>query len=269
MSDPLVPAGLLPAYLATAFGELYEEDGIAIFGKGLGWLSLLACFVRFYADVEDGHVAVVQENEEKAEPGSSGVSNSPKKQLPLVLVLGLRDSEYTALSSMLQTWGTPAEMLPNLITNEAGQGEERLDLYRRGGVFCITSRILIVDLLTNVISSERIDGLLIAHAEQVTSDSTVAFIVRIYTSQKKREEGFIKGFSDQADGLVSGFSKIDKTLKALQVRRFYLYPRFHDAIQRELEQNPPDVEEIHQELVSLHYHVASYRSLRFFAPCIT
>ena len=267
MPGPLVPAGLLPAYLATAFGELYEEDGIAIFGKGLGWLSLLACFVRFYADVEDGHIAVVQENREKAEPGSSGGSNS-SKQLPLVLVLGLRDSEYTALSSMLQTWGTPAEMLPNLITNEAGQGEERIDLYRRGGVFCITSRILIVDLLTNVISSERIDGLLIAHAEQVTSDSTVAFIVRIYTSQKKREEGFIKGFSDQADGLVSGFSKIDKTLKALQVRRFYLYPRFHDAIQRELEQNPPDVEEIHQELVGLYYRVAFYRSLGLFSPCI-
>lgn len=126
-------------------------------------------------------------------------------------------------------------------------------MYERGGVFCITSRILIVDLLTNAVSSRDIDGLLIAHAEQVASESTEAFIIRIYSSQKKREEGFIKGFSDQADALVSGFAKIDKTLKALQVRRIYLYPRFHDLIRRELEQSPPDVEELHQELVSAYF----------------
>ena len=60
-ASTLIPAGLLPSYLADAFGSLYEEDGLALFGKGLGWLSLLACFARFYADVEEGHVSIVEE----------------------------------------------------------------------------------------------------------------------------------------------------------------------------------------------------------------
>ncbi|KAG7367620.1 hypothetical protein IV203_030291 [Nitzschia inconspicua] len=47
-SSLLIPEGRLPSYLATAFGVLYENDGLAVFGKGLGWLTLLASFVRFY-----------------------------------------------------------------------------------------------------------------------------------------------------------------------------------------------------------------------------
>ena len=121
-------------------------------------------------------------------------------------------------------------------------------LYERGGVFSVTSRILIVDLLTNVIKSKAIDGMLIAHADQVTSESTEAFILRIYTSQKRRDQAFIKAFSDAPDALQSGFAKIDKTLKALQVRRLCLFPRFHESIRQELEQSAPDVEELHLEL---------------------
>ena len=167
---------------------------------------------------------------------------------PLVLVLGLRDSEFETLISLLQTWGTPNDMLPTIITNEAGQGKDRFEMYQRGGVFCITSRILIVDLLTNVICSEDIDGLLVGHADQVTNDSTAAFIIRIYTSQKRRDRCFIKAFTDYPDALLTGFAKVDKVLKALQVRQLYLYPRFHDVIKNELEQNPPEVEELHQPL---------------------
>jgi DNA excision repair protein ERCC-4 len=107
---------------------------------------------------------------------------------------------------------------------------------------------LIVDLLTNVLRSEDVDGMLIAHADQVTNESTEAFIIRIYTSQKRRDRCFIKAFTDSPEGLLSGFSKIDKTLKALQIRHLYLYPRFHDAVRRELEQWAPDVEELHQPL---------------------
>ena len=62
---PAIPEGLLPSYLSVAFGELYQEDALVVFGKGLGWLSLLASFVRFYADVEEGHLAVMEEEEEE------------------------------------------------------------------------------------------------------------------------------------------------------------------------------------------------------------
>ena len=126
-------------------------------------------------------------------------------------------------------------------------------MYQRGGVFVITTRILIVDLLTNVASAKDIDGILVGHAETVTEQSTEAFILRIYRTQtqfaaESSKTGFVKAFSDAASVLMSGFAKVDKILKALHVRRLYLYPRFHATVADELERRPPNVDELHQEL---------------------
>jgi hypothetical protein len=63
-SKTLIPEGLLPSYLASAFGDLYEEDGLLVLGKGLGLLNLIASFVRFYADTKEGHLSLLQEQEE-------------------------------------------------------------------------------------------------------------------------------------------------------------------------------------------------------------
>ena len=139
-------------------------------------------------------------------------------------------------------------------------------MYKRGGVFCITSRILIVDLLSNIADAKDIDGLLVTHADQVTEQSTEAFILRIFHSQKlaaapmstsddkkptKNTTGFVKAFTDAPASLMSGFAKVDKILKALRVRKLYLYPRFHDSIRQELEAAPPHVDELHQALSPL------------------
>lgn len=247
----IIPEGMLPNYLAEAFGELYQEDGLCVLGKGLGCVSLLASFVRFYADTVQGHLALLSE-----EQGRAKSSIKEQRKPPLVLVLGLKESERNSLVEILQSWGTPAEMLPTMITNEAGQGKDRAALYQRGGVFCVTSRILIVDLLTNIASANDIDGLLVAHAEQVTEQSTEAFIIRIFQSQKQPYgSGFVKAFTDAPDQLVTGFAKVDKILKALHVRRLYLYPRFHHLVRDELEEHPPDVTELHQELSTLQQEI--------------
>lgn len=128
-------------------------------------------------------------------------------------------------------------------------------MYQRGGVFVITTRILIVDLLTNVATAKDIDGMLVAHAENVDEQSTEAFILRIYRTQTQFSGGFVKAFSDAADILMSAFAKVDKILKALHVRQLYLYPRFHASVADELERRPPHVDELHQ--------VRSMRTMRF------
>lgn len=134
----LIPApGLLPSYLVVAFGELYEDDGLMVFAKGLGWMSLLAAFCRFYADVEDGHLAVMaedsnEENETSKLLGSSTIHKRP----PLVLVLGLRQVEQEALLSILDSWGTPHHMMPKSITNESGQSKDRL------GTLCLQNLVM-------------------------------------------------------------------------------------------------------------------------------
>jgi DNA excision repair protein ERCC-4 len=267
---PLVPVGMMPQYLAEAFGQVYEEDGLVVLGKGLGCLLLIASFVRFYADTEEGHVAVCLMEREDASGNTVATTRRKPCKPPLVLVFGLKETERQALITILQSWGTPPELLPRMITSdESGQhASDRATLYQQGGVFCITSRILIVDLLTNVARAQDIDGILVAHADQVTETSTEAFILRIFQSQKQQQHattttgattttaagsattsrGFVKAFTDAPDRLLSGFAKVDKVMKALHVRRLYLYPRFHEIIRDELEEHPPTVTELHQSL---------------------
>jgi len=143
-SSSMIPSpGLLPSYLASAFAELYEEDGLMVLAKGLGWMSLLASFVRFYADVEEGHASMIADELQRTSaplvspsPSSSSTKGktdfaAPPVKPPLVLVLGLRQVEHEALLSILDSWGTPHHMMPKSITNESGQGKDRLGTSRR------------------------------------------------------------------------------------------------------------------------------------------
>jgi DNA excision repair protein ERCC-4 len=254
----------LPYYLTEAFQDLYQEDGLLVCARGLGLLHLIATFCRFYVDTEEGHLALVRDElEQEQDTSSRTLLKQIENKTPLVFVIGLKDHERSCLISILERWGTPTHLLPTEVTNESGQGKDRLAMYNRGGIFLITSRILIVDLLTHVASPKDIDGILVAHAENVTEQSTDAFILRIYRTQKRWDNnaesssnaliqsvryGFVKAFSDNPDQLMAGFAKVDKVLKSLFVRRLYLYPRFHDLVSDELNSRPPVVEELHQTL---------------------
>ena len=255
----------LPSYLSEAFSDLYTQDGLVVLGRGLGWLGLLAAFCRYYGD-PDGYADEYDIKEEDAAANNNTFDADGKrypnnhdakeirkanKKPPLIFILNLRDNERSILLSTLSSWGTPTSQLPTLITNESGQTKDRSLLYARGGLFVITSRILIVDLLNGTASPKDIEGMLIAHAEKVNDASTEAFILRIFRGQKYHfgnNRGFIKAFSDDASALVRGFAKVDKIMKSIQVPKLYLYPRFHSSIAEELEKHPPHVEELHVEL---------------------
>ena len=114
-----------------------------------------------------------------------------------------------------------------LITNESGQAKDRQALYTQGGGFCITSCMLITNLLTNVVMANEIAGMLVYQADQVTDESTEAFILRIFHCQEQPQcSGFVKGFCKSPKNLLLGFAKVDKVLKALQVQKLYLYLHF-------------------------------------------
>jgi DNA excision repair protein ERCC-4 len=253
--------GKLPSYLADAFGDLYAEDGLLCLGKGLQWLALLGAMVRFYSDTsEDGHAALLADDEEEFYRKENRVPPSRdiliRNNTPRVFVLGLRDSERLTLRDMLQNWGTPESSLPLHITNESGGADDRKIMYQSANIVCVTSRIFIVDMLSAVVSATDIDGILVAHAEAVTEQSTEAFIIRIFQSQLCQLSGnrkhFIKAFSDSPEQLVSGFGQLEKILKALYVTKLYIYPRFHNSIRNELEDNNTiHVTEFHQPLSNL------------------
>jgi DNA excision repair protein ERCC-4 len=80
----------------------------------------------------------------------------------------------------------------------------REKMYAAGGIFSITSRILVVDMLTGLLNPETITGMLVLHADRVIATSLEAFILRIY--RQKNKVGFLKAFSDNPDPFTPGFS---------------------------------------------------------------
>ncbi|EON99095.1 putative dna repair protein [Phaeoacremonium minimum UCRPA7] len=109
----------------------------------------------------------------------------------------------------------------------------REKMYAQGGIFSITSRILVVDLLTNLLDPETITGIIVLHADKVVATSLEAFILRIY--RQKNKAGFLKAFSDNPDPFTTGFSPLSTMMRNLFLRKASLWPRFHLTVAQSLE----------------------------------
>ncbi|KAF8841402.1 hypothetical protein BDN67DRAFT_928573, partial [Paxillus ammoniavirescens] len=134
---------------------------------------------------------------------------------------------------------------------------DRQDLYKKGGLISVTSRILVVDMLQSDIPAELITGIIVLHAERVTALALEAFIVRLY--REKNTTGFLKALSDQPEYITSGMSPLKNIMKELQLRTVHIYPRFHQSIKDTLENRKADVVELYQHLTepmeSIHHAI--------------
>lgn len=157
----------------------------------------------------------------------------------LVFLLNTSKDEEQLLVQELMAHGVLR--LPAIITNEC-DAQERAELYLSGGVLIVTARILIVDLLSERVPIEHATGIFVANAHRVSESSNIAFILRIVRQRNK--SAFIKAFSDDAPALTNGFSKIEKLMRSLYIRKLQLWPRFHMAVSEELSKSPPQVEEL-------------------------
>lgn len=109
----------------------------------------------------------------------------------------------------------------------------REKMYAQGGIFSITSRILVVDLLTNLLDPVTITGVILLHADRVVTTSLEAFILRIY--RQKNKDGFLKALSDNPDPFTTGFSPLATMMRNLFLRKASLWPRFHMTVAQSLE----------------------------------
>lgn len=109
----------------------------------------------------------------------------------------------------------------------------REKMYAQGGIFSITSRILIVDFLSGLLNPETVTGMVVLHAEKVIATSLEAFILRIY--RQKNKVGFLKAFSDTPEPFTTGFAPLTNMMKNLFLQKPALYPRFHVAVAKSLE----------------------------------
>ncbi|KAM6320049.1 DNA repair endonuclease XPF [Podargus strigoides] len=193
------------------FLDLFHQDGLVICARGLGIDRLLLRFLRLYC-----------------EPAS------------LVLVLNTGPAEEEYFIDQLRSDGVVH--LPRRVTNEIANNT-RYEFYTQGGVIFATSRILVVDFLTDRIPANLITGILVYKAHRIIESCQEAFILRLY--RQKNKEGFIKAFTDNAVAFNTGFCQVERVMRNLFVRKLYLWPRFHIAVNSFLEKHKPEVVEIH------------------------
>ncbi|KAI0056711.1 hypothetical protein BV25DRAFT_1976751 [Artomyces pyxidatus] len=164
----------------------------------------------------------------------------------LVLLINAFPEEEAAIGEELSVLGCRKPGL-RAVGYEMNK-KDRQDLYKKGGLISVTSRILVVDMLQSDIPTELITGILVLHAEKVTAISLEAFIVRLY--REKNKVGFLKAFTDQPEHITSGMSPLKNIMKELQLRTVHIYPRFHQTVKDSLERKKADVVELYQPMTS-------------------
>ncbi|KAL2078172.1 hypothetical protein ACEWY4_025857 [Coilia grayii] len=207
-------AGSLLEYETEMFLSLFTTDGLLVTAEGLGIDRILLQFLKIYS-----------------EEGS------------LVLLLNTTIPEQEYFTEQLRAEGV--SHLPRTVTSEV-QGSERYDVYTQGGVLFVTSRILVVDFLTERIPAHLISGILVYRAHKIIESCQEAFILRLF--RQKNKTGFIKAFTDKATAFSSGFCQVERVMRNLFVKKLYLWPRFQASVNGVLERHKPDVVELHVSL---------------------
>ncbi|KAJ1958530.1 DNA repair protein RAD16 [Linderina pennispora] len=197
--------------------QVMEEDALCIVARGLGLLRVVAELSRICAT-----------------------------RKALVFLLNTTDEDKAELQhQLMQMRSGEGDMAAELLLiNSEKNAQARAQMYRQGGLIAVTSQVLILDLLNDVVPFELVTGTLVCNASRVTGESTEAFILRLL--RKKAQQAFIKAFSDVPEAFTLGFAPLEKTLKALGLRHVHLWPRFHVSVQKDLSEVQTPVVEFRQ-----------------------
>ncbi|CAI4036849.1 hypothetical protein SMKI_16G1470 [Saccharomyces mikatae IFO 1815] len=211
----------LPFQQKVVENSLIAEDALVIMGKGLGLLDIVANLLHVLA---------------------TPTSIDGQLKRALVLVLNAKPIDNVRIKEALEelSWFTNTEKEKigdameiddelferpfNIVTADSLSVEKRRKLYISGGILSITSRILIVDLLSGIIHPNRVTGMLVLNADSLRHNSNESFILEIYRS--KNTWGFIKAFSEAPETFVMEFSPLRTRMKELRLKNVLLWPRF-------------------------------------------
>lgn len=207
-------AGPLLEFETEMFLGLLGCDGLLVAAEGMGVDRILMQFMRVHS-----------------EPGS------------LVLLLNTTTPEQEYFTEQLRVEGVTH--LPRTVTSDV-QSAERYNVYTEGGVLFVTSRILVVDFLTDRVPAHLISGILVYRAHKIIESCQEAFILRLF--RQKNKTGFIKAFTDKATAFSSGFCQVERVMRNLFVKKLYLWPRFQASVNTALDRHKPEVVELHVSL---------------------
>ncbi|KAK7513725.1 hypothetical protein IWZ03DRAFT_315582 [Phyllosticta citriasiana] len=196
-------------YQQEIFQDLRNEDQLVILARGLGLLRIVTNLLHSY----------------------DAAGNN------LILLIGADDRENgwigEALAEHAVVSNAPKARGLSLVNTDLTGVTTREKMYAQGGIFSITSRILIVDFLSGLLDPATVTGCVVLHADKVVATSIEAFILRIY--RQKNKSGFLKAFSDNPEPFNTGFSPLATMMRNLFLRTPTLYPRFQVSVVKSLE----------------------------------
>ncbi|KAK2745552.1 hypothetical protein FQN57_003677 [Myotisia sp. PD_48] len=207
--NPLVKLSLPLEYQQELLSELQEEDKLVILAQGLGLLRIVTNLLHTYDAAGNNLILLVGSNDRENE------------------WIGEALAEHHAVSR------SPLSRGLKVINTDRATVPMRQKLYSEGGIISVTSRILVVDLLSKLLDPENITGMIVLHAERVTASSLEAFILRIYRQYNK--VGILKAFSDAPEPFTTGFAPLSNMLRNLFLQKTSLLPRFHVTVAESLE----------------------------------
>jgi ERCC4-related helicase len=144
--------------------------------------------------------------------------------------VGASQEQRTQASAELDRLCTKAPAIANVTAEMTVP--ERVALYQSVKHLYVTTRIIVVDLLTERIPPHQVAGLLILNGHRVTEQSGEGFAVRLLRHSNK--EAFVRALSDVPSQLSRGLSSLERSMQALHVREVFLWPRFRSDIQETL-----------------------------------
>ena len=205
--------------LEDAFLQLRQENGLVVFAKGLGLPRLLLKCIQF-----------------------------SQLQHQLVFIINASSSFQSILQQGFYSEGYLPSTVPISINNEISS-DERMTLYQHPQCYLITSRILLMDILSKRLDVSSMAGLIICNAHSYTEVSMEAFILRLYRQNNK--SGFIYAFTDEAEHLLREFGSVSRLLKYMYLSKLYLYPRNLPLVSNLLNSRQPNLIEYSLQLTPL------------------
>lgn len=205
--------------------DLVKDDGLVILGKGLGLNQIVANLL---------HVL-----------GQATIRD--KKSLIMLINASEEENNFLEETLMELSWrrSNVSDETDSIIDNnkdlternghnfvsllgDAGTVDKRRKIYSNGGIISLSNRVLVTDILGDVIEANTITGLVILHAENISQYSMDRFVVNLY--RKSNKWGFIKAFSEDPEKCNKGFQPLQTKLKYFKLDKSFLWPRFHIAV---------------------------------------
>lgn len=203
--------------------SVIENDALFVLAPGLGLYQVVAVLLKL-------------QDERRKLSGEHGVT----------LVIGADATQRTTLQMELNRIYPSEERFvpdkeaefPKQVTADLSTAE-RLGLYTSSSCLFVTTRILVVDLLSERLDPKQVSGIIVMNAHRLTDSSGEAFIIKLYKT--KGGEGYIRAFSESPVSFTSEFAKPEKVLKALHIQNVQIWPRFRNAVQDDFENKAPQV----------------------------